>query len=303
MNRTVSTELVNELVSHPLYQNHIAKDMKKGEIFPSIRNEQVIFYYKGGRLFSFEKNTQKGNGGDYIFKTHIKYASILKGNYNSPYVSQEDLKSIRHIRDFSKNYTQIKKNCSLYAGVEAKGVSEISKRFSFANSNNSSDYIVLDIECPFQKIDLEEEPDKNWRRIDILFLNKRTGKLTYCEAKDFSNPEIWNPRNNPSVISQVKAYEDIIRLNEKKILKDYSQYVKSIQNVFNINMLNGMTLSLSNNLKGESLVFLLIFGFNREEQKSSKFKSLITLLGKSISIQTIGGPANIKESTLKSYKL
>ena len=56
-------------MNEQLYSDYLLPDIKKGEVFPAIRNETITFYHKGGRLFSFD-----GNG----FITNIKFASVFK---------------------------------------------------------------------------------------------------------------------------------------------------------------------------------------------------------------------------------
>ena len=92
-----------------------------------------------------------------------------------------------------------------------------------------------------------------------------TKTLQFVEAKHYSNKEIWS-NSTPKVISQIKRYEDQIKKKETEILSEYDNYIKSINNLFN--------LDLPKPIKIDPKVTLLIFGFDRDQLKG-RAKELI----------------------------
>ena len=86
---------INELQKAPLFKKYLRKDCLNGSVFPAIRRNRVDFYYKGGKLFSWEAGDRKG------FRTHHKYASVLCGQQGD-YIKEGDLLEdrLRRITDF-----------------------------------------------------------------------------------------------------------------------------------------------------------------------------------------------------------
>ena len=246
--RHVDEDLIKKLIDQPLWKDKLKNDCNKGEIFLAIRDGSIGFYYKGGRLFEF-----KGNS----LKTHIKYASVIETTDENNYVSQEKLKDKKLICDFIKGYNGIKRNCELYSGEEAKGVSYLYQNSSYLLSDN---YIVLDIEVAFKKEKKEQD------RIDILLYDNKNKNLRFVEAKHFSNKDLWSNKK-PRVIEQIERYEDQIKQNEDSLIKEYGHYIKQINKIFNkkLNIPESMTPEVS----------LLIFGFDEEQMRGKRFKELI----------------------------
>ena len=106
------------------------------------------------------------------------------------------------ITSFVDGYERIKENCSLYSGVESSGVACLYSNYSYLSSK--SDIVVLNIEVSLESLDA----DKNQDRIDVLFFDKNKKCLIFCEAKHYSNKEIWSQKGtNPEVVGQV--YRDM----------------------------------------------------------------------------------------------
>ncbi len=155
--RYIDKKVVAALSAGKLFCEKLMPDILNGVVFPAVRGGYIDFYHKGGRLFTFNKE----------FSTHKKYTSVIKSDKD--YVSESDFpQKIQLIGDFGDGYKQIKENCSLYAGDEAKGVSSIYHKYSFAKKDD--DVVVLDIEVSFDS----QSQDKKQDRIDILLLNKKT---------------------------------------------------------------------------------------------------------------------------------
>ena len=248
--RKLEQSVIDRLNENDLWKDHLKADCKNEGVFFAIRNNNIGFYHKGGRLFRFDEKDG--------FKTHIKYASVIEKAIIGDYLTQEELKESKLISDFSSNYKRIQENCALYSGEEAQGVSEIYHKYSYLSSNK---IIVLDIEVSFEAIEKENGQD----RIDILLFDTETKTLKFVEAKHFSNSEIWS-KTTPKVIEQIEKYEKQIKVKKTEIIKAYTEYVKIVNNIFDT--------TLPPPVDVEDKVTLLIFGFDRNQQQG-RLKELI----------------------------
>ena len=248
MNRKVSSKIIAELLDSELWKDEIMKDCKEQKVFLAIRENQIDFYHKGGRLFNFSKDG---------FKTHVKYAAVIESNGKN-YLTEEELGDYNLLSDFISNYGRIKENCSKYSGEEAAGISEIYHRHSYLSKSN---VVVLDIEVTFQSIDSPTKHD----RIDILLYNKSTRSLQFVEAKHYTNKELWST-TVPSVIGQIQRYERQIKEKEEEILRECVENVRVLNEIFGENIPEPVNI--------ENKVALLIFGFD-SDQRAGRLKSQI----------------------------
>lgn len=268
--REFSEELIVQLKNHPLFKDELLLDIKKGNIFPAVRKKRIDFYYGGGKLFTFDK---KG------FKTHIKYASVYKSQ--DDYIYESEMEKMERIKSFKDGYKRIKENCSLYPGVEANGVSYIYSNYSYVASK--SNIVVLDIEVSFKS----DDSDKTQDRIDILLLNKDKNKLIFCEAKHYSNKEIWS-RGTPKVVEQIQRYKDQIKDKGGMIIDQYSKYTKTVNMLFSLELPEPTSIS--------ERVLLIVFGFDRDQldgRFTMLFKGNDNIL-KSLEYYPIGNVASLK---------
>jgi len=250
MKRKLEESIEKNLIKSSLWTNKIKKDRDQNKpVFLAIRDNEIDFYYKGGRLFNFT------NSG---FKTHIKYASVISAK-GKDYLTENELTNYRLASDFETDYNRIKENCSNYSGVENAGISELYHRHSYLSYMDN--VIVLDIEVSFESLSKEKKQD----RIDILLFNKEKQILQFVEAKHYSNSEIWS-NTTPKVIGQIKRYEDQINHGKKNIIGQYKEYVKILNRIF------GVSLPEPNDI--EPKVTLLVFGFDRD-QEQGRLKNLI----------------------------
>lgn len=249
MKRGLEETIENNLRTSNFWTHYIDNDCKDQNVFLAIRNNQIDFYHKGGRLFCFDRNG---------FKTHLKYASVITAN-GRDYLTESELSGYRLASDFETNYQRIKENCSNYSGIEASGVSDLYHKHSYLSSSN---VVVLDIEVSFESLDEQKKQD----RIDILLYNKNSQTLQFVEAKHYSNKEIWS-KPTPEVISQIERYESQIAERKSEILTEYSEYTRTLNRILNI--------SLPEPTDIEDKVTLLIFGFDND-QKNGRLKKLIT---------------------------
>ena len=249
-----------KLLATPLYKKELHKDIKAGKIFPAFRNNIIDFYYKGGNAFKFKDGT---------FSTHVKYASVLNG-HDKPYINEKELQKAKLITDFMDGYCRIKENCSLYSGVEAKGVSSLFSKSSYALPNPNTGIpkiVVLDIEVSLKALDdleaISSETQSSQDRIDLLLFNTKTKKLQFFEVKHFSNSEIWSEKGTkPDVIKQIQRYNLQIVKNREGILSAYKEYVKTARELFDLTKLD---LPDPEQLSDE--VILLVFGFDSHQKK------------------------------------
>lgn len=251
--RKLSEDIIDKLRKEKLYSDYLLPDIKKGEVFPAIRNEIITFYHKGSRLFSFD-----GNG----FITNIKFASVFKldGKRDETNIYEKDLSDIEKISNFIEGYARIKENCSRYSGVESIGVSEVCEKYSYVKAN--SKIAVLDVETSFESL-----TGRNQDRIDLLLLNKTEKKLRFYEAKHYSNSEIWSKAgSSPRVVKQISKYNKQVKKRETQIINAYNGYIKLVNTLFDLRL--GIIEKIDPN------VYLLIFGFDGDQLKG-RFDNLI----------------------------
>ncbi len=242
---------IQALTANSLFQEKLHPDILAGKVFCAIRGGYVDFYYRGGRLFHFQKE----------FSTHKKYASVIQSQ--SDYISESDFdRNIRLIRDFTEGYEQIKQNCSLYAGEEAEGVSKVYHTNSFVKQEQ--EIIVLDIEASFRAT----EEDRKQDRIDLLLFNQKTRRLRFYEAKHFCNSELWSTvGTRPEVVSQIQRYQTQIVREKDQIIGQYSNYVDRINELFGCDIPAPEAI--------DEYVPLLAFGFDRDQLQGRIKKLLI----------------------------
>ncbi len=240
--RNLGSVTIDGLKGDRLFTEKLKPDIEEGTVFPAIRAGRIDFYHKGGKLFFYVKG----------FSTHKKYASAIESN--SDYISESDLRQkVKIINSFSRGYEQIKENCSLYSGVEAKGVSRLYHKYPF--TKNDLDIVVLDIEISFKAKSEERSQD----RIDILLFNKKTQQLRFYEAKHYSNSELWAVKGtSPRVVSQIERYQEQIEEERKDILDQYCNYVEIMNDLFGCNLPEPEDI--------HKKVTLLVFGYDRDQQ-------------------------------------
>lgn len=248
MKRRLDGSIIENLKKTDLWKKRIEMDCREGNVFLTIRNNQVDFYHKGGRLFSYDKSG---------FKTHLKYAAAIESSEKN-YLTEKELASHKLALDFISNYSRIKENCSNYSSNEALGVSQLYKNHSYLSE---SKVVVIDIEVSFQSLDENNKHD----RIDIVLYNYSERTLQFVEAKHYSNKEIWST-SKPKVLDQIERYEKQLQSKKQEILTEYINYVKIINAIFGV--------SLPEPVNIDKKITLLIFGFD-DDQKNGRLKNLI----------------------------
>jgi len=255
--RGMGQSLIKSLGESDLFQNKLKSEIINGRVFFAIRPGYGSFYAKGRSLFTY-----KGRG----FSSHQKFAYIpdgLKGNY----IYESQLESLQPVKNFLLGYDRIKKRAEQYADEEATGVSTL-----YADAPHSENmegrYFLVDIEIVFDAANDEENIDDERKtdRIDILLYDNQERQLLFCEAKHYSNPEIWTSSDDkPKVIFQLEKYDRQIAANNDAIIEQYAEAFMEY------NTLMGTSLLLP--LSVHSKCGLYIFGFNR--QGLEKLKEII----------------------------
>ncbi len=275
--RNIKPELLKQLKDNKIFNDKLSPDVKSGNVFAALRNNEVDFYYKGGKLFSFNN---KG------LSTHVKYATTPEDNASN-YVTENEFsqKCRNSIKDFNEDYDKIKNNCKLYSkGTEAACVSYLYKKYSFINI--SEDIIILDIEVSLKS---EEDSDKNQDRIDILLYSNRERALKFIEAKLYTNKEIRST-TKPAVIKQVEGYGSQIKNKKNEILDAYKNYINVMNGLFSLNIKEPTDV-----LPGAGLY---IFGFDDDQKKGNLCQIEEKLKENNIKYYSLGNPENIKIQAL-----
>ena len=208
-------ELVKNLVQEELFIKDLKPDAEAGKIFFTGREKCGAFYFKGRSLFTYKKDG---------FSTHHKFGFIPDG-LNRDYIFENQLQGLLPVRKFHLGYEDIKKRAEQYADREADGVSALYKYAPTADSFNDR-YFLVDIEIVFHSADdtTNNEDDRKRDRIDIVLYDNQKRQLLFCEAKHFSNPEIWG--DTPVVVKQLNRYNKQIATRKKNIISQYTTAFK-----------------------------------------------------------------------------
>ncbi len=194
------------------------------------------------------------------------------------------------IRNFDEGYGSVKALCDLYADDEAKGVSSLYGRFSFAASPGP--VVVLDIEASFDAA-TREGADNSQDRIDLVLLELDSRTLLFTEAKRFTNPELRASADAmPPVAAQVARYRDQVSAQREDILSAYGRYIAAM------NALLGLQVPSPLSVLPE--VPLLIFGYDGAQE--SRVKECVgTLRRFNVRAEGIGKLPPAKVSTLMAW--
>lgn len=216
--RLYNDGIIERLKKDDIFKDKLLKDIKKGVVYPAIRENRLNFYYYKRLLFDYEDR----------FMTNSKFAFVPK-EYHPTYVA--DGNEVGAIANFYDGYENIKERAKLYASPEDKGVSNICKNENVI-SNLPNGYVVLDIEVAFEKEIIESDKTiRKQNRIDILLYGIEERQLRFVEAKHFSNGEIKST-TIPDVVKQIKRYDDEIEKRYDEILDVYTEYIKNLNKIF-----------------------------------------------------------------------
>ena len=225
--RGLGPQLLSSLTDESLFCNELMDDIKGGNVFFGNRYRCASFYYKGRSLFKYEKNA---------FSANHKFAVIAK-NLPDDYITESDLSSINVGLSFKDNYTEIKNRANQYKDPEADGVSALYKS-AVKSGSNKDDIYLLDIEISLAKPEKEEgKKRRGTDRIDLLLYNNTDCRLMFCEAKHYTNDELWVEKpEEPPVVKQISRYHDQIKSRYDSLLDQYSKVIDEYNELLDVKL-------------------------------------------------------------------
>jgi hypothetical protein len=190
----------------PIY-NLLISDIKDGKVFPSVRKNQIYFYYEGGCLYKF------ANGKFTRDKAYEKYGYTTKNS------TQYETAKTQVENKFSKGNKNDKERRLLNALY----------RYTYSGEK-PYDTVVLDIEVNLNGALVGR------KKCDLVLYNTQTYEIMFVEGKIFSDRRV-NVRRAfiPEVISQVNTYSTAIAEQQQVILTQYVNHIEIINNLFGMN--------------------------------------------------------------------
>lgn len=276
-----NNDIIERLKKDKLFKDKLLKDIKKGVVYPAIRENRLNFYYYKKLLFDYEDR----------FITNSKFAFVPK-EYKPTYVA--DGNEVGTIANFYDGYENIKERAKLYSSLEDKGVSNICKNGNVI-SNLPSGYIVLDVEVAFEKEIIESNKITiKQNRIDILLYGIKERQLRFVEAKHFSNAEIKST-TIPEVVGQIKRYDEEIEKRNDEILDIYTEYINQLNMIFAEIVEKPIPTPMSVLHK----CGLIIFGFDYDQKNGRLQKNIENKIREEgIKVYSIGQESKIDIKTL-----
>jgi hypothetical protein len=288
--RRMSPSLIEALKTEKLYSERLSLDVHgqspaKDRVFPAIRRERMDFYYRGGRLFSYDRSG---------FRTHPKYALAFEdGTKPRGAISESDLAELRPVPSFVRGYASMKKMCALYGGDEARQVAELSGRYSYSIKREDVPVVVLDVEASFDARS-RDESDNDQDRIDLVLFSISERSLMFVEVKLFANPALRASEGvEPKIVSQIKRYRAQVQQNRVAILDAYSVYVTAASKMFGV--------SMPTPEKVIDDVPLLTVGFDGDQQGGQGTKIWQRLERSGVHCLGIGEATGAEPNTLKKW--
>ena len=257
--RQLGIEQLQKMQEMPWFKL-LKEDVERGDVFPALRySGEVDFYYRGALLCKY-----KGN---------LKGAPTTSRN-KEPF-NPENL----------DDYKMIKKGCEEW-GRKANGEANERAALSILYGKFSPyikpapSMILLDIEVGFPKLFLNNEENHRNTQVDLLFLDKSTGKLYFIEVKEAGDGRVKAESGDRSaqeifdsvpVVEQLNEYDAHLAAREDEILTAYQNYFSIMREIFGCEIYSGK-LSLYNRTK------LLVYGESTENGIQS-LKALRAKLG------------------------
>lgn len=262
--RQLGIEQLQKMQEMPWFKL-LKEDVERGEVFPALRySGEIDFYYRGALL--------------------CKYKGNLKGE---PTTSRNKGPFNPENRD---DYKKIKEGCEEW-GKKASGEANERATLSVLYSKFSPyikpalSMILLDIEVGFPKLFLSDEENHRNTQVDLLFLDKSTGKLYFIEVKEAGDGRVKVESAGRSVeeifdsmpvMEQLDEYDANLAAREDQILAAYQNYFSITREIFGCEIYSGK-LSLYNRTK------LLVYGKSTENGIQS-LKALRAKLGNDLII-------------------
>lgn len=205
--KPTQAEVINSFKSSKEYKQMLP-EIETGKIFPALGKKNILRFYDRGALLG----TFNSNG----YRWH----------------------------DSSKDYHEARLKCEAYKPEgERDTLSRLCERFS-PYIPHSKDFILLDIEIGFPKLDLYHQI-----QIDLLFLDKDTMTLYFVEGKEASDNRIKvtpsdtetieQRYNRLEVREQIEKYQINITERKQEILTAYNSYLKIMSSLFSADFPKG----------------------------------------------------------------
>lgn len=204
--RSLDEKQISALSNGENYQlYHLLKcDVASGQVFPSVRKNELYFYYKGGCLYKLAKGKLTRD------KAYAKYSD-----------------GAVEISPYEQAKKEIEKKFTNANGIskERKLLDELN-RHTFGDKHKTN-VIVLDIE-----VNLNGETGRG-KKCDIVLYNLQTRTLMFVEGKVFSDSRVNVKQGaTPEVIEQVNTYSAGISEQEQNIIEQYGNHVNIINRLF-----------------------------------------------------------------------
>ena len=187
--------------------NLLISDIKDGKVFPSVRKNQIYFYYEGGCLYKF------ANGKFTRDKAYEKYSCSTEDS------TRYETAKIQVENRFSKGEKNDKERRLLNALY----------RYTYGGEK-PYDTVVLDIEVNLNSTFVGR------KKCDLVLYNTQSSEIMFVEGKIFSDRRV-SVRIGfiPEVISQVNTYSAAIAEQQQAILTQYANHIEIINNLFGMN--------------------------------------------------------------------
>jgi len=249
---TIDMEIIEKLRGEPLFQRCLLPNILDGEVFPTIRDGHLSFYYRDIILFTY----------DGTFTTNLQYAFVPQVNNAYQNVDETTLAGMKHHVHFQNAYSLIVDRCihDQWGKEMDMGVSNF-YRFSFATAFADRYFLLA------RGIVLNTETDDE--ATDCLLMDRKTGRLLFCMIKCYSNMENTQKYEVEEIVEPLKRYRDLIAKQRQAIIDWYGEYVRAIE------VLTGIWLPAPTCLCDDC--GLLICGFD-EDQEKGKLKKIVDSL-------------------------
>lgn len=276
--------LQNQLNTNDFLQTVYKDLVQNGKAFLAFRNDEATIYYKGRQLC----NLKSSNGYEpLVYKHYLPIIrsrrladSSIKGSY-----SLKQWREDTGIMGLSFNdvIEEICDNIKKERSPEGLQASHF-YRFSSLNPEASNELVLLDIEAEFSGTG--EKTD----RIDLVFYHTIDKRLMFVEVKRLSDKRLYKPEESPEVISQLKQYQNRIKLEKELINNQYNNTIEYY------NALTGGNLPLIT-LETAPLLGLLLVEYGKEgTTKAKEVKKMVKNSG--FKVYVIGNTSNADEKTI-----
>lgn len=191
-------------------------DVLSGEVFPTVRKDELHFYYEGGCLYKFTGNQFERN------KKYEKYSEDTSGL--SPYDKAKKQNENRHTKK-TKNKSISMPGVADTLATERRLLDRLNNHTFCIGKKTQS--VVLDIE-----VNLNGSIGGG-KKCDMVLLNTETGEVMFVEGKVFSDNRVNRTAgNSPEVIEQVEIYTAAIEEQAENILVQYCEHIRIINMIF-----------------------------------------------------------------------